>query len=102
MIGIQLKDYEPNIQVRRSAETGKITSGLVIGDILQQNQALILLLHRGELKEKPHVGVGITDILLDHDLQLWKTIIREQLEMDGQKVEHILISKDSISIDAKY
>lgn len=102
MIGIQLQDYEPAIQVRRSAETGKITSGLVIGDILQQNQALILLLHPGELKEKPHVGVGITNILLDHDLHLWKTIIREQLEMDGQTVESISITSDCISIDAKY
>ena len=31
---------------------------LALGDTLRQNQALLLLLHKGELKERPSVGVG--------------------------------------------
>ena len=50
MKGITLKDYEVVIQPHRGPD-GKIISGLVIGDTLHQNQALILHLHKGELKE---------------------------------------------------
>ena len=32
---------------------------LFVGDVLRQNQALVLSLHKGELKENPSVGVGI-------------------------------------------
>lgn len=101
MNGIQLKDYEPDIQVRRGKD-GKITSGLVVSDILRQNQALILLLHKGELKEWPAVGCGISDMLLDHDPIYWRTVIREQLEMDGQKVNSVKITTTGICVDASY
>ena len=101
MNGIQLTNYEPDIQVRRGRD-GKITGGLVIGDTLRQNQAIILLLHKGELKEWPAVGCGISDMLLDNDPIYWRTIIREQLEMDGQKVNSVKITTTGIHIDATY
>ena len=75
---------------------------MVLGDVLQQNQALILTLHRGELKESPAVGVGISDMLLDHDPLLWRSRIREQLEMDGQTVNDIKITTNGVTIDASY
>ena len=75
---------------------------MVLGDVLQQNQALILTLHRGELKESPAVGVGISDMLLDHDPLLWRSRIREQLEMDGQTVNDIKITTNGVMIDASY
>lgn len=75
---------------------------LQIGDILRQNQALILLLHKGELKERPAVGVGISDMLLDNDPIYWRTSIKEQLEMDGQKVDSVKIMLDGIQINATY
>ena len=101
MRGIQLINYKPDIQVKYGKD-GKITSGLVVGDTLRQNQALILLLHKGELKEWPAVGCGISDMLLDNDPIYWGTIIREQLEMDGQKVNAVKITTTGISIDATY
>ena len=101
MNGIQLIDFAPAIKVRRDAQ-GKITSGLQVGDILRQNQALILALHPGELKERPSVGCGIADMLLDNDMLYWRNLIREQLEMDKQKINHIKITKTSIFIDAQY
>lgn len=101
MNGIQLKDFTPAIRVRRD-EQGKITSGLQVGDTLRQNQALILALNKGELKERPSVGCGIADMLMDHDPLYWRTLIREQLEMDRQKVNNIRITPKGIDIDATY
>lgn len=93
MRGILLDhNYSPAIEGRT----------LAIGETTRQNQALILLLHKGELKENPAVGVGISDILLDHDPLHWRQAIREQLEMDGQVVSSIRITNHGITIDAEY
>ena len=66
MTGIQLIDYDIAVDVQRDA-SGLITSGLVLGDILHQNQALILVLHKGDLKSDVSVGVGIDRMLLDNE-----------------------------------
>ena len=75
---------------------------LQVGDMLRQNQALILNLHQGELKEKPLTGVGLSEVLLDHDPLWWRTKIKEQLEMDGQTVDYVRIKNNSIEIEAEY
>ena len=101
MNGIQLTDFVPMVQVRRD-KMGKIERGLVVGDILLQNQALILSIHPGELKSAPSVGCGISDMLLDNDPLFWRARIREQLEMDGQQVEYVKLSTAGIQIKATY
>ena len=101
MTGIQLTDYEPQINVKRDS-LGQITQGLTLGETLQQNQAIILAMHQGELKERPMIGVGISDMLLDNDPIYWRTKIKEQLEMDGMKVGSIKITKTGIQIEATY
>lgn len=102
MIGIQLTaDYEPHIRLVRDEE-GRIIEGLALGETLPQNQALILTLHQGELKEAPAVGCGIFDMILDHRPLFWRARIREQLEMDGQTVNSIKITTTGIHIDAHY
>ena len=101
MKGITLIDYEAVIQPHRGPDE-KIISGLIVGDTLHQNQALILHLHKGELKERPMAGCGISDMLLDNDPIYWRTLIREQLEMDRQTVTNIKITTKSIEIDAQY
>lgn len=102
MIGIQLSaDYEPRIRLVRDEE-GRIIEGLTLGETLPQNQALILTLHQGELKEAPAVGCGVSDMLLDNQPLYWRARIREQLEMDGQTVSSIKITTSGIHIDAHY
>lgn len=101
MNGIQLEKFTPVVQVRRDAN-GKIVGGLVVGDILYQNQAIILSMQPGELKEFPEVGVGISDMLLDNNPLYWRGRIREQLEIDGQTVESIKITTKGIEIKARY
>lgn len=103
MIGtaIQLTDFDLDINVVKD-EAGKIINGLTIGPVTAQNQAIILVCHKGEIKEQPAVGVGISDMCLDHNPLAWRTKIREQLEFDGQNVEKVTITNSGISIDADY
>lgn len=101
MLGIQLINNDIDINVVKDS-SGKIISGLVLNDTLSQNQALILQLHKGELKDDVSVGVGIADMLLDNDVLAWRSEIREQMEMDGQTVDSVVITNDSIIINSKY
>lgn len=101
MNGIQLtSDYDLDIRPQR--KEGLVTSGLTIGDTLAQNQALIIGCHRGEFKENPAVGVGISDMLLDNDPLSWRTRIKEQLEIDGQTVEEVKVTNQGIQLKAYY
>lgn len=101
MNGIQMTDYDLDIKVVNDA-SGRILSGLVVGDILHQNQALILVFHKGDLKDDVSVGVGIDRMTLDNDRLTWSREIREQLEMDGQQVEEVKIENHTIKIKASY
>lgn len=101
MNGMRLSAFEPEMEIRRD-EDGLITGGLVVGDTLRQNQALLLALHKGELKELTSAGCGISDMLLGHDPIYWRTEIREQLEMDGQKVDKVRVTKTGIEIESTY
>ena len=101
MKGIQLIDFDIAIKVQKD-KFGKIISGLVVGDILHQNQALLLCMRKGELKENPSVGVGLADMLLSHDLTEIRNEIKKQLELDGQTVDKIILTPTKIGIEAHY
>lgn len=101
MRAIKLNNFEIDVQPKFDDED-KILSGLNLGDTLRQNQALILVLHQGELKERPEIGVGIEDMLLDNDVLYWRSRIREQLELDNQNVDKVRITTGGIEINASY
>lgn len=101
MRGIQLDGNDIEIKVVKD-RYGKITSGVSIGDILPQNQAIILSMNKGELKENPSIGVGLSDMLLSEDVSAIRYEIRQQLELDGQTVKEIAIGTTGIMIDAQY
>ena len=101
MKGIQLIDYDLAVDVVLDA-SGRIASGLVVGDILYQNQALILSFQKGDLKDDVSVGVGIERMLLDSDRLVWEREIQEQLELDGQTVESVVVDSKEIRIKASY
>lgn len=98
MEGIQLEYSEGGTTLEPKVARGR----LVVGDVLRQNQGLILTLHNGELKENPSVGVGISDMLLDNDPIYWRTKIKEQLEMDGETIEKVTVTQSGIEIEATY
>lgn len=101
MKGIQLTDYDIAVKVKRD-KFGRIESGLIVGDILHQNQAIILTMRKGDLKENPSIGVGLSDMVLEHNLIAVRNEIRQQLEMDGQRVSSIKVTSAAVHIDANY
>lgn len=100
-IGIQLtNDLELAINVVRQG--GLITSGLVVGDTLYQNQYLILKAQKGEFKENPTLGCGIDDLANDEDMDSWQKLIREEFSKDGLKVDKLSITTSGMEVNADY
>ncbi len=108
-IGIQLADSATGVQsidlkidVVRDAN-GLITQGLVVGDTMNQNQAVIIIANPGEFMFNPTLGVAIDELLLDDDYLRFKHRIREHLNKDGMNVKSIDFSKTiPLLIDANY
>ncbi len=90
------------IQLNNSYDLDIRSGSIRVGDTTYQNQALIIGSHKGEFKEQPAVGVGISDMLLDHNPLAWRQNIREQLEIDGQNVRSVQINKTGVTINAHY
>jgi len=55
-------DFELAINVVRD-ENGLITSGLVVGNSIDQDAVIILKLQQGDLKEDPLLGPGLTKFI---------------------------------------
>ena len=107
-IGIQLEDNtnestgDLKIEVQRDVD-GKITSGLVIGQTINQNIALIMVSQQGEFKHEPRLGIGIGDLVLDNDFLKYRHKIREQLAIDGLKVKRLdLYENKPFALEAVY
>lgn len=76
--------------------------GMVIDDACQQNQAFLLIGNKGEF-EDAGMGVGIQDMINDHEFGIWRRAIMEQLEADGQFVDYLEINQNgAISLTAHY
>jgi hypothetical protein len=89
------------VPVRDSSN--KIVSGFVIGTTLEQNISLMLMLHQGELKFKPDLGVGIQDIVLSSDFLIYRHRIREHLRKDNLIVSQVdLFENKPFKIIADY
>lgn len=73
---------------------GLIISGVVVGDVTVQNQRTILLVEKGEIKESPTLGVGLTSFLDDDDTSELLREVRINLNADGQKVEYCGFSNE--------
>lgn len=93
--------HDLEIVVTRDA-SGNIIAGLQLGDVTNQNINTILKSQPGEVKESPTVGVGIDNILLDHDYLLYKHKVRQQLNAEGMQVNHLEINGQNIEINANY
>jgi hypothetical protein len=106
--GILLNPETDDLDIKVTRDNqGRITGGLVVGDVSAQNQAIIIYMQPGEMKEAPHVGVGISSMLLSEETLLYKHKIREQLEVDGFRVNHLDIergqdNKLNIQLNAVY
>ena len=108
-IGIQLVDHTDEGEVldikikplRNSS--GKITQGIVVGNTLNQNQAILLIAQQGEIKNEPILGIGIKDLVLDTEMLAYRHKIRQQFKLDGLVVETLdLYPSKTPKIEAYY
>lgn len=96
MVGMALQPVETGYDI-------KISGGRIqLEETTAQNQTLILVAHKGEFKEHPMLGVGISDMINDHNFDHWKREITHQLEADGQQVNKLEITNKGIELDATY
>ena len=108
-LGIQLTDSVTGIEsidlkvvVVRGSD-GLINQGLVVGDILAQNQALILIANPGEFQFNPTIGVALDELILDNDYLRFRHRIRDHFAKDGLKVKTLDLSENKpLNIDASY
>lgn len=102
-IGITINDNMRLKVVPKRNSDGLIISGMVVGETLYQNQALILLVQPGEIKEKPTMGVGLGNGIFDEAFSSWRRKIWQKLELDGQLVKDVVVGhNENIKIDASY
>lgn len=67
-IGILIDPETGDLQIDpRRNDQNVYVQGLQVGEVTIQNQAAILQAMKGELKEYPTLGVGITNIANDHE-----------------------------------
>ena len=103
--GIMIDPMTGDLQIdpERNAQ-GQIARGLSIGETTAQNQAIILQAFKGEFKEHPTLGAGISDILGDNETTGWRREIALQLEADGMKVNSVGLDlkNNKLTIDAEY
>ncbi|MDY3352296.1 oxidase [Riemerella anatipestifer] len=81
----------------------KIANGdFVVGESTQQEITHILTSFRGEWKEHPILGAEIPRLLKARaGITKMRSIVREQLEMDGFKKVHFDIKDNEIEIKAE-
>lgn len=107
MTGIQAtlspdrRGYDLLLDVRRDTQ-GRITQGICLSEATPQNQAFLLVAHKGEFKEHPTIGVGMADMLNDHDFAYWRRLITYEFERDGQTIDRLELNDKGLTIEAHY
>ncbi|SBV95278.1 hypothetical protein KL86DYS2_10880 [uncultured Dysgonomonas sp.] len=98
-----LLDESGDLQIKVVRDkNGLIVSGLVIGDVTEQNQRTILLAEKGEIKGAPLLGVGLGSYLDDETPSELLREIRINLREDGQKVERFEFENGKLKIVGGY
>lgn len=83
-------------------EQGLITCGMAMGDILAQNESLLVVAAPGEFKATPTVGAGAMRFLRDDDTDAFIAAVCSQLRGDGMAVVAVEYKNDELKIDASY
>jgi hypothetical protein len=103
MKGIMIDDnHDLQVNVRKNID-GLIVQGLVIGDITFQNQEVIIVSEKGELKHAPLTGVGVRGYLDDEMPDSLLRAIRTELSSEGMEVKKVSLNERGVlELDAKY
>lgn len=79
-----------------------VDGDFVIGISDEQQQNMLLITKKGELKQNPDVGVGLTSFLKDDDTGSLISEVNRQFTKDGMIVRAVRFLKDKLFIDASY
>jgi hypothetical protein len=71
-------------------------------DGTEQHKLTALLSGKGEIKERPDLGVGAADFLLDESPSELLRETRRQCERIGIKVNRVFIERSVLKIDGDY
>lgn len=75
---------------------------LKVGSSTNQNQELLILIGKGEIRQFPNRGVGIRSWLLDDQDGDINGAVKKEFERDGMMVKTIRTVSGNINIDAEY
>lgn len=73
-----------------------------IGDSTYQNQMLLLVSDKGEFKQHPMRGVGLSRYLESSDSEGLAREINTEFRMDGMTVNKVKVNIPDVQIDAYY
>ena len=93
------ENYDLQVSVKKNSK-GLITQGLILGNINYQRCGFIIVMHKGEFKEYPTLGLGIDKYLKKtisaHEKQKFITELKSELSSDGMNAR-IRITGNDIS-----
>lgn len=75
---------------------------VLVGDALLYHQRDIVVSNPGEWKQNPATGVGIAEYLDDDDPEAMTRLVRQQLTLDGQRVEKVQYDDTGLKIRGWY
>jgi hypothetical protein len=81
-----------------------VDNDFVIGESSGQHQGLLLIIEKGQIKEKPDATVGIVDYINDNEIEDMKFEIRKKFEADGMDFKGIDYNEitGDLTYDANY
>ena len=74
----------------------------IVKNAVYQHQRDIIMMHKGEIKCAPAMGVGASDFIDDADEATIIGVIRRELVRDKQTVERIGFRNGKLEIEAYY
>lgn len=75
---------------------------MATGECLKQSQMLLLVTNKGEWKQNPMTGVGVSNYLENVSAGTLQREIRSQFSMDGMQVSSISINGSTLNVEAKW
>lgn len=73
-----------------------------IGDSTLQNQRLLLLYQKGEMKEHPVAGVAASTYLHDENIDDLYREVRREFVQDGMLIKTLDINSQQLKVEASY
>jgi hypothetical protein len=91
-----------DIKYTESGDIDLNSGDIAYADATEQHKLTALLTGKGELKERPDLGVGAADFLMDESPSELLRETRRQCERIGIKVNRVFVDSGILKIDGAY